>query len=160
MRKAVILILTIFCLSGCKSPSAGEKSGKQNPEAQQVEEKAELVTFNQVYNLTFSPINVREADDQDDGEEVDLGDPYSYLILLNTGTFSMSVNTCDGVDTLQGDYFIEDQMLYLIPEYYYCDLETEECNVRGMKFIINNPRELTIVNGTRCICEGSVFTVE
>jgi len=112
-------------------------------------EPDDVVVYNATYELTYNPVY----------EE---GDRFSYLVLSRDGTFSMSVNTCDGLDVLGGTFFIEGNKLFIVPENYECDLEDEyeECDVRGIVFVIENQNKLVIALGLRCIAEESIFEVE
>jgi len=140
MKKA-ILILLVLLLGACKTDD-------KTPDNTGETTDNDVVSYNVNYELTYNPI-------------YETGDRFSILILNRDSTFSMTVNSCDGVDLLTGTFFIESDntALYLVPLDYECDLEVEECDVRGMKFIINNQKELVIVNGTRCIAEESIFQV-
>ena len=137
--KRLIVILLLALLFAC--------TGKENDVITSDEaEENDIISYNVSYELTYNPI-------------YETGDRFSFLILSRDNTFSMSVNSCDGVDLLTGTFFIEedDKTLILVPIDYECNLEEEECDPRGMKFIINSPTELVIVNGSRCIAEESIF---
>ena len=140
MRRLLIILLSLL-LSACQVPQSGEEIETQP-------EENDVVSYNVNYELTYNPI-------------YETGDRFSVLILNRDNTFSMSVNSCDGVDLLTGTFFITDDeaALYLVPLDYECNQEEEECDLRGMKFLINSPEELVIVNGTRCISEESIFQV-
>ena len=140
MKKLVIILLILF-LSACTDPAVSNGT-TDTPE------ENDIVSYNVNYELTYSPI-------------YEAADRFSFLILSRDNTFSMSVNSCEGVDLLTGTYFIEEDgsALFLVPIDYECLQEEEECDIRGMKFIISNPKELIIVNGIRCISEESIFQV-
>ena len=107
----------------------------------------DVILYNVVYELTYNPI-------------YEAGDRWSYIIFSIDNTFSMSVNSCDGVDAIKGTFFIEGDDLFIYPENYYCDVSdnNQECDERGYRFVIISQKELVIMIGVRCIAEESVFT--
>jgi len=127
-------------LSGCVTPE--DLPQKLDSE----EEVSDVVVYNVTYELTYDP--VREESDQ-----------YSYLILERDGTFFMSVNTCNGVDAIEGTFTIEGNELFINPGKYYCNVDDieDECDPRGFKFIIENPNRLIIDLGLFCIAQDSIF---
>ena len=142
MPKRMIILILILLLCACKEPEVIIDDDQEY-------EESDIISYNVNYELSYNPI-------------YETGDRFSGLILNRNNTFSMSVNSCDGVDLLTGTFFIEEEemVLYLVPIDYECNQEEEECDLLGMKFIINSPTEMVIVNGIRCIAEESVFTVE
>ena len=113
----------------------------------EIEEESELVTYNKDYELTYNAIT-------------ETSDRFSSLVLSRDNTFSMSVNTCNGVDVISGKFYFDEDQLVLVPPLYACDYEVEECDFRGYIFQIKNPNELIILHGLYCIPEESVFTIQ
>ena len=137
--KKLIVVLCLIMMCGC----VGDTNQPIDPVSPE-----DPLLYNVSYELTYNPIY----------EE---GDHFSYLILNRDNTFDFSVNACSDLELLSGTYFIEGNSLYLVPNNYACDPNSEEeiCDVKGIKFIIENRKKLIIVIGLRCIAEESVFEV-
>lgn len=105
------------------------------------------LTYDQEYVLTHNPIT-------------EVGDTYSRLSLSKDNTFVMSANACHDVETFSGEYFIEDNWLYLVPENYYCNEEEVACDSQGIRLEIIESKKLIIELGLLCIAPGSEFSIE
>ena len=134
--------MCLVLLSGCID------NNSKTPEIIDMEED-DVIAYNVIYELTYNPI-------------YEDSDRFSYLILSRDNTFFMSVNSCDGLDSIKGEFFIDGNNLYIVPENYSCDLNDldEECEVEGIRFIIENYNKLIITIGLRCIAEDSIFEIE
>lgn len=138
MKKLLISLLAMFLNFGC---------GPSIPPEPDFPKEDDVVIYNMPYVLTYNPI-------------YETADRFSTVTLSRKGTFSMSVNDCEGVALLEGTYIIEGKMLYLWPTDYECDQELEACDLNGIAFTIVSTVKLIISNGLRCISEESEFEVE
>lgn len=84
-------------------------------------------------------------------------DPLTTLVLEDDGTFSMNVNVCSGVGSINGKYTKNDNQIILNDiEYSFTGFVGD--NLESITFDFQDEGNLKINNQVGCVFEGSIFS--
>jgi len=86
-------------------------------------------------------------------------DEYTFLEILENGTYKFNVNLCEGVYEYKGLYNINDKVLTLKNVYNTCSGFTN-CEAKEFKFKIIDNKNLSFIDEVACLGKNFKFVLE